>query len=74
MGRAAIEINPSTRSAFSGQGPEETGCEVAFHWMKVEPVGWPAQVYFASGLGMRSHRLRTLETLRMLREFLEKKA
>jgi hypothetical protein len=72
-GRAAIEINPSSRSARSGQGPEETGCEVAFHWMKVEPVGWPAKIYFALGLGTRSHRVRTMETLRMLKEFLEKK-
>ena len=73
-GRAAIEIDPSTRSARSGQGPDETGCEVAFHWMKVEPAGWPARIYFALGLGTRAHRVRAMETLRMLKEYLEKNA
>lgn len=61
MGRAAIEIVP-----------EEGGCRVDFHWLKVEPAGWAARLYFALGLGMRTHRLRALETLRMLKEHLEK--
>jgi uncharacterized protein YndB with AHSA1/START domain len=71
-GRAAIEIDPSTRPARLGRGSEEKGCEVAFHWMKVEPVGWSARFYFALGLGMWAHRIRTMETLRMLKEYLEK--
>ena len=75
--------SPQARSARSGQapdglgspagpGPGETGCEVAFHWMKVEPVGWAAKLFFALGLGMRLHRTRTQETLRMLKAYLEK--
>jgi uncharacterized protein YndB with AHSA1/START domain len=60
-GRAAIELTP-----------ENNGCQAAFHWMKVEPVGWPARIYFALGLGMRSHRTRTLATLRLLKQHLEK--
>lgn len=60
-GRAAVEINP-----------EQGGCRVEFHWMKVEPVGAAAKLYFTLGLGMRTHRDRTLETLRMLKEHLEK--
>ncbi len=60
-GRAAVEIVP-----------EEKTCRVDFHWMKVEPEGWMAKLYFALGLGMRTHRLRTRETLRMLKEYLEK--
>lgn len=59
-GRAAVEIVP-----------EEKGCRVDFHWMKVEPAGFLAGLYFALGLGMRAHRLRTMETLRMLKEYLE---
>lgn len=62
-GRAAMEITT-----------EEGGSRVAFHWMKVEPGDWRAKLYFALGLGMRSHRVRTLETLRMLKEYLEGKA
>lgn len=60
-GRAALQIVP-----------EERGCRVEFHWMKVEPAGVAARLYFALGLGMRTHRQRTLETLRMLKEYLEK--
>jgi uncharacterized protein YndB with AHSA1/START domain len=59
-GRAAVEIVP-----------EETGCRVDFHWMKVEPAGLLSKVYFALGLGMRTHRRRTIETLRLLKEHLE---
>ncbi len=59
-GRAAVEIVPEVK-----------GCRVDFHWMRVEPGGWAARLYFALGLGMRAHRLRTLETLRMLKEHLE---
>lgn len=59
-GRAAVEITP-----------EDGGCRVAFHWMKVEPVGFLARLYFALGLGARSHRRRTLETLRLLKNHLE---
>ncbi len=62
-GRAAVEITP-----------EDGGCRVGFHWMKVEPVGFLARVYFALGLGARSHRRRTLETLRMLKTYLEQTA
>jgi uncharacterized protein YndB with AHSA1/START domain len=60
-GRAAVEITP-----------ENGGNRVAFHWMKVEPGNWQARIYFALGLGMRSHRARTMETHKMLKEFLEK--
>jgi hypothetical protein len=60
-GRAAMEINP-----------EEEGCRVSFHWMKVEPAGWPARLFFALGLGMRVHGARTMETLKMLKDYLEK--
>jgi uncharacterized protein YndB with AHSA1/START domain len=59
-GRAAIEI-----------APKQSGCQVAFHWMKVEPEGLAARIYFAFGLGMKSHRIRATETLRMLKEYLE---
>ncbi len=61
-GRWAIEILP-----------EEKGCQVSIHWMKVEPAGVLAKLFFVLGFGVRSHRLRSLETLRMLKEFLEKK-
>ena len=71
-GRAAVEINPSIPSGPSGQALQQGGCEVAFHWMKVEPAGLAAKLYFALGLGMRVHHKRTLETLRMLKEHLEK--
>lgn len=60
-GRAAMEITP-----------QEGGCQVAFHWMKVEPVGWIAKIYFALGFGMRTHQRRSLATLQMLKEYLEK--
>ncbi len=60
QGRAAIEIVP-----------EEKGCRVDFHWMKVEPAGLISKIYFALGLGMRAHRRRTMETLRMLKNHLE---
>jgi uncharacterized protein YndB with AHSA1/START domain len=60
-GRSAVEITP-----------EEGGSRVAFHWMKVEPVGFWARLYFACGLGTRSHADRTRETLRMLKDYLEK--
>ena len=59
-GRSAVEITP-----------EGSGCSVAFHWMKVEPGHILARVYFALGFGMRAHRARTMETLRMLKEHLE---
>lgn len=62
-GRAALEIVP-----------EQGACRVEFHWMKVEPVGLAAKLYFALGLGMRTHRIRALETLRMLKDHLEKAA
>ena len=52
--------------------PEEGGCQVSFYWMKVEPVGLLSRLYFALGLGMVSHRSRARETLRMLKETLEK--
>ena len=59
-GRSAVEITPRTG-----------GCEVAFHWMKVEAVGFFPRFYFALGLGLQAHRRRTRETLRMLKEYLE---
>jgi hypothetical protein len=62
-GRCAIEIKK-----------REKGCEVAFHWMKVEPMGVLSKIYFVSGLGFRAHERRTKETLRMLKEYLESKA
>jgi len=61
QGRGAIEINP-----------EEGGCRVEFHWMKVEPAGLLSRLYFALGLGMWAHRTRTQETLRMLKQHFEK--
>lgn len=60
-GRAAVEINP-----------EKNGSQVVFHWMKVEPAGWVSRVIFILGLGMRAHRVRTGETLEMLKNYLEK--
>jgi uncharacterized protein YndB with AHSA1/START domain len=59
-GRAAVEINP-----------EDRGSQVVFHWMKVEPAGWAARLFFALGLGMRAHQARTMETLQMLKGYLE---
>lgn len=61
QGRCSLEILP-----------EEGGCQVSFYWMKVEPVGLLARLYFALGLGMASHRSQARETLRMLKETLEK--
>ncbi len=60
-GRSAVEIAPSG-----------SGCNVAFHWMKVEPGHIIARLYFTLGFGMRTHRARTMETLQMLKEYLEK--
>ncbi len=62
QGRAAMEVTPM-----------EKGCRVSFYWMKVEPKGWITRIYFVLGLGMKSHRHRTMETFRMLKEHLEKK-
>jgi hypothetical protein len=59
-GRAAVEINS-----------EHKGCNVAVHWMKVEAVGLLPWLYLKLGLGMRSHRKHTLQTLRMLKQHLE---
>jgi hypothetical protein len=59
-GRSAIEIKE-----------KEKGCEVAFHWMKVEPVGILSRLYFVLGLGFRAHEWRTLETLGLLKKYLE---
>ncbi len=61
-GRCALEIVP-----------EDKGCQVSFYWMKVEPKGLLAKIYFALGLGSVSHRSRSQETLRMLKEYLESK-
>ncbi|MGH7739161.1 MAG: SRPBCC family protein [bacterium] len=63
-GRSAIEITASE--------PEGSGCQVAFHWMKVEPVGFWAKLYFTLGLGMADHRRQTLKTLGFLKTYLEK--
>jgi uncharacterized protein YndB with AHSA1/START domain len=60
-GRHALEILP-----------DKTGCQVSFHWMKVEPAGWLARTYFTLGLGTRSHAKRAMETLRLLKNHLEK--
>jgi uncharacterized protein YndB with AHSA1/START domain len=60
QGRAAVEINP-----------EGSGSQVVFHWMKVEPAGWVARSFFTLGLGMRAHQARTMETLGMLKHYLE---
>jgi len=60
-GRTALEIVPS-----------EEGTQVSFHWMKVEPGTFLARIYFLLGWGLQAHRERTQETLRMLKEHLEK--
>lgn len=62
-GRAAVEIRAA--------GAENL---VSFHWMKVEPQGLASRLFFALGLGERQHARRTKETLRMLKEYLEKPA
>lgn len=59
-GRAALEVVP-----------QENGSKVIFHWMKVEPIGVIARFLFAIGWGTATHRVRTLETLRMLKKHLE---
>ena len=60
-GRHAVEITP-----------QDGGCQVDFHWMKVRPVGLAAKLYFVLGFGMRDHERRTQETLEMLKTHLEK--
>jgi hypothetical protein len=60
-GRAAIEITPL-----------EKGCRVSFYWMKVEPMGFGEIIYFGLGWGLASHKRRTLQTLEMLKNHLEK--
>ncbi len=60
-GRAAVEINS-----------EGQGSQVIYHWMKVEPVGWAAKTFFNLGLGMRAHRAGVVDTLGMLKAYLEK--
>jgi len=60
-GRAALEIVPT-----------DEGCQVLFHWMKVEPGNLLAKIYFLLGMGVRAHQERTDETLRMLKNHLEK--
>jgi len=60
-GRAALEIVPT-----------DEGSQVSFHWMKVEPASFLAKVYFFLGMGLRAHQERTDETLRMLKNHLEK--
>ena len=59
-GRAAVEVR--------GEGE---GSRVTFHWMKVEPVGWTARIFFALGFGKRLHEVQTLETFKMLKTYLE---
>jgi hypothetical protein len=60
-GRASIEIVP-----------DQDFCHVTFYWMRVEPVGFLAKLYFALGWGLANHRRRTLQTLHMLKTHLEK--
>lgn len=60
QGRAAMEVTPIDK-----------GCRVGFYWMEVEPKGMFARVYFMLGLGLSSHRRRTLQTLEMLKKHLE---
>lgn len=60
QGRGALEITS-----------QEGGSLAAFHWMKVEPVGFWPKLYFVLGWGMRTHRIETKKTLRMLKQFLE---
>ena len=60
QGRAAMEVTPI-----------EKGCRVSFYWMKVEPMGVFARIYFPLGLGLSSHRRRTRQTLEMLKKHLE---
>lgn len=65
-----------TGSALSGRAgmevtPLEKGCRVSFYWMKVEPKGLGAWIYFALGWGLASHKRRTAQTLEMLKGYLE---
>jgi hypothetical protein len=60
QGRAAMEVTPL-----------EKGCRVSFYWMKVEPKGFFAGVYFFLGWGLESHQRRTRQTLEMLKNHLE---
>jgi hypothetical protein len=60
-GRAAMEVTPL-----------EKGCQVSFYWMKVEPRGLWAWIYFRFGFGLSAHRRRTTQTLQMLKTYLEK--
>jgi len=60
-GRAALEVVPT-----------EEGSQVSFHWMKVEPTSFLAKVYFLLGMGVKAHQERTDQTLRMLKNYLEK--
>jgi len=62
-GRASIEIIP-----------DQGFCHVSFYWMRVEPVGFLAELYFRLGWGLANHRRQTQQTLRMLKEYLEKTA
>ncbi len=59
-GRAAMEVTPL-----------EKGCRVSFYWMKVEPKGFWAWIYFSLGLGIATHRRRTTQTLELLKKHLE---
>jgi uncharacterized protein YndB with AHSA1/START domain len=60
-GRASIEILP-----------DQGFCHVSFYWLRVEPVGFLAQLYFRLGGGLANHRRRTQQTLQMLKAHLEK--
>lgn len=60
-GRAALET-----------APEGNGTQATFYWMRVEPHGWVARLYFALGLGLKAHRRNVLKTFRKLAEYLEK--
>jgi uncharacterized protein YndB with AHSA1/START domain len=62
-GRGALEIFP-----------EGEGSRLCFHWMKVEPEGLGARLFFRLGLGQALHRAGTLKTFRMLKAHLEGKA
>jgi Polyketide cyclase / dehydrase and lipid transport len=60
-GRWSIEIIPD--------GPD---CHVTFYWLRVEPVGFFASLYFKWGFGLKTHQRRTRQTLKMLKEYVEK--
>ncbi|HVZ80683.1 MAG TPA: SRPBCC domain-containing protein [bacterium] len=59
-GRAALEVRS-----------QEDGTKATLHWMKVEPVGLLPRLLFSLGWGMKAHRARTLETLQLLKGYLE---